>query len=95
MSLLRYCLTGACAGAGMPLFGALAVKSWNRPNYRIYFRLSLVAWALCFLCAILVLAYLTTYVAIPRPLFVGCVAGGVTIGILALLLYRWRRAIAK
>lgn len=98
MSLLRYCLTGLCTGAGMLLFGVLAAKLFRLPNtmktYRVTF-LSLPAAFLCLSCADLIVVYLGYYTTMPRALFVGCVAGGVTIGILALLLYRWRHATAN
>lgn len=98
MSLLRYCLTGFCVGVGIPLFGVLAVKLWRLPNSALYHgnvRLSMVAGGLCLACADLVFVYLTYYDAMPRLLFIGCVAGGATIGILAVYVYRWRRASGK
>lgn len=98
MSLVRYGLTGLCAGAGMVWFGVVAVIFWRLPDTTSYFRnarLALVAGGLCLVCATLVFVYLTYYVAMPRALFVGCVAAGVTLGILAVSLYRWRSTSGK
>jgi hypothetical protein len=95
MTLLQYVLTGLCAGAGMPVFGAAAVILWKLPATTAYYRnvqLSMIAGGLCLLCPIMVSLYLSLYSTMPRVLFVGCVAGGAAIGILVVYLYRWRRA---
>ena len=95
MSLLQYCLTGLCTGAGTPLFAVLTVTLWRLPDTTTYyrnFRLSLITGLLCLACALLALIYLGLYTAMPRILFVGCLAAGFAIGVLALSLYRWRRA---
>lgn len=95
MSVLRYCLAGLCTGVGIPLFGVLAVKLRRLPDttsYRLNKRLWPVAFGLFLLCLNLVFGYLIYDVTMPRGLFVGCVAAGGIIGILAVYVYRRRHA---
>jgi hypothetical protein len=103
MTLLEYCLVGLCAGAGIPLFGALAVTLYrlvtlfrlpDTMNTHQVTRLSLPTAFLCLSCPCLIFVYLSYYTTMPRALFVGCVAGGVAIGILALLWLRWKHVMA-
>jgi hypothetical protein len=98
MTLEQYVLTGLCTGAGMPVFGALAITFWRLPDsiatYHIW-RLCVPASFLCLACAILAAFYLANYSTMPRALFVGCVAGGAAIGILAIALYRWWRSTSE